>query len=150
MEQLIQMNNSAVDMFFQSARKMPADKLSWKPLDTGRSALEQAQELATSPHFFLMHINPNHKPPFANFEDFTKESSTWDLDTCEKKCREITSTINDFVATMTPEQMGQMHSMPWGMEHSGGEIAGFHHWNLVYHLGQINFIQTLYGDNDMF
>jgi hypothetical protein len=149
MEQLIAMNNGAVDMFFKAVRKMPEDKQIWKPLDTGRSALEQARELATSPHFFLMHIDPNHQSPYANYEEFSTASTNWDLDTCEQKCREVTSTYNEFLKTMTPEQMGTMHSMPWGEEHSGAEIAGFHYWNVVYHVGQVNYIQTLYGDKDM-
>jgi uncharacterized damage-inducible protein DinB len=150
MEQLIAMNNGAVDMFFKSVRKMPEDKQTWKPLDTGRSALEQARELATSPHFFLKHINPTHESPYANEEELMAAGTDWDLDTCEQKCREVTATYNEFLKTMTPQQLTQMIPMPWGQEHSGAEIAGFHYWNIVYHQGQVNYIQTLYGDNDMF
>lgn len=150
MEALIAMNNQAVEMLFGAVKKMPADKQTWKPLDEGRSALEQCRECATVADMFQSNIDPNHTPRWASFEEMSAESSTWDLDKCEAECKATTAKLNQAIAKMTPEQMVEMHTMPWGMEHSGGEIAGFHYWNLVYHLGQVNYIQTLYGDRDMF
>jgi len=150
MEALIAMNNQAVDMFFGAVRKMPAEKQTWKPLDEGRSALEQAQELATAPEMFLMHLAPDRTPKYSSFEEASAAGAQMDLDACEAECKSLTAEINDAIAKMTPEQMAAKHAMPWGMEHSGGEIAGFHYWNTVYHLGQVNYIQTLYGDRDMF
>ena len=37
------------DNFMVTARKVAADKLDWKPLDNGRSTLDQAQEVALCP-----------------------------------------------------------------------------------------------------
>lgn len=150
MEALIAMNNQAVDMFFGAVRKMSPEKQAWKPLDEGRSALEQARELATVPDMFMMHIAPERTPKYASFEEAMGAGANMDLDTCEAECRKMTSELNEIIAKMTPEQASKKHAMPWGMEHSGGEIAGFHYWNTVYHLGQVNYIQTLYGDKDMF
>jgi hypothetical protein len=150
MEALIAMNNQAVDMFFGAVRKMPEDKQNWKPLEEGRSALEQAQEMATAPDMFLMHLAPDRTPKYNSYEDAMAAGANMDLDACEAECRKLTQEINDAILKMTPEQMAQKHAMPWGMEHSGAEIAGFHHWNAVYHLGQVNYIQTLYGDKSMF
>ncbi len=143
------MNNQAVEMFFGAVRKMPEDKQTWKPLDEGRSALEQAQELATAPALFLVHLAPNETPIYSSFEEASAAGAQMDLNACEAECKRLTGKINEAISTMTPEQMAQQHKMPWGMEHSGAEVAGFHYWNVVYHVGQVNYIQTLYGDHEM-
>ena len=39
------------DNFMVTARKVPAEKLDWKPLDNGRSTLDQAQEVALCPNW---------------------------------------------------------------------------------------------------
>lgn len=149
MQAFITMNNQAVDMLFGSVRKMPAEKQTWRPLDEGRSAIEQCRECASVTDMFQAHIDPSHTPRWSTYEDMTSETSTWDLDKCESECKANTAKLNDAIAKMSPEQMEEIHTMPWGSEHSGGEIAGFHYWNLVYHIGQINYIQTLYGDREM-
>jgi hypothetical protein len=150
MEQLVAMNNQAVDMFFIAVRKMPADKQNWKPLDEGRSALEQAQEMAVSPDMFLVHLAPGRTPLYSSWEEASQAAGQMDLDACEAACRKLTAEMNDAIMKITPEQAAEKKALPWGAEHTVGEIAGFHYWNAVYHLGQVNYIQTLYGDRDMF
>jgi hypothetical protein len=39
--------------------------------------------------------------------------------------------------------------MPWGAKMTFAELLFLNYWNLVYHQGQIAYIQTLYGDREM-
>lgn len=151
MNHLIEMTRSSQDMLFQSARKMPADKLTWKPLDAGRSVLDQLQECALSADMYIALIDSTYSPQFANYEEMGAAMAQLDtLDKCEDACRRMTERLCEGIARMTPEDAGKIHEMPWGSSYPGSVVAGFHDWNMVYHLGQINYIQTLYGDNDMF
>ena len=41
--------------------------------------------------------------------------------------------------------------MPWGdgMTETLANVMLHHFWNIVYHEGQIAYIQTIYGDREM-
>ncbi|HRF59673.1 MAG TPA: hypothetical protein PLH94_07130 [Fimbriimonadaceae bacterium] len=149
-ELLINMTDSAVDMLFSSARKMPAERQVWSPMETGRTALDQLQECACAPDLHMQLIDPEHPGPFEGYEGAREYRKRWTtVEACEAACRESTARWAHFVRGLSPERLASMAETPWGPT-PVGVITGFHYWNLVYHLGQINYIQTLYGDRDMF
>jgi hypothetical protein len=45
-------------------------------------------------------------------------------------------------------EMNDEITLPWGT-YTLAAVMGFPAWNLNYHFGQINYIQTLYGDFSM-
>lgn len=147
---LINMTEAAVDMLFASARRMPADRLVWKPLDQGRSSLDQLQECASVPDLHMQMIDPEIPGPFRGLEESYEYRQRWTtLDQCEAACREATARWVVFVRSLSEERLGEIITVPWGSA-PVGVVTGLHYWNLVYHLGQINYIQTLYGDREMF
>jgi len=144
----------AVDDIFRSARAMPEDKLHWTPFESKRSMLDCLQECAQAPNFFLNMLETRSMPEFReeDFERARAEWAQWDtLDKCEQVCRKNTEKLCAVIRTFPDEDLGITIHLPFGggMERSMADVAMFHLWNLTYHLGQINYIQTLYGDYEM-
>ncbi|HXG25181.1 MAG TPA: hypothetical protein VNJ09_11540, partial [Chthonomonadales bacterium] len=60
---------------------------------------------------------------------------------------ESTEALASAVASFPESQLGQTITNPFtGKPTSWAEFADFFYWNNVYHEGQVNYIQVLYGD----
>jgi hypothetical protein len=154
-QELIVANNlSNTGSLFRAARKVPADKLEWQPLDAGRSVLDVCQECALSPTWPLALFasdKPFEMTPeiMAAFREAKAALKT--LDDCEKAANENVAKLNELVSAFPDERMGD--TIPMSMWPGGHmpitEALQLHNWNVSYHTGQINYIQTLYGDSSM-
>jgi uncharacterized damage-inducible protein DinB len=150
-EQVIRATQWAVDYLFHSARAVPADKLEWKPLDAGRSVLNLAQECAQSPKWFaalLLQRSFTGVTPEL-LKAMEAERSAWKtLDECERVCRENSEIFYSVIRSIPETDLEIRVPLPFagGMEPTLAEIMMFHYWHCTYHLGQVNYIQTLYGD----
>jgi uncharacterized damage-inducible protein DinB len=143
----------SVDSLYKNARRTPEDKLEWKVLDTGRSILNQIQECAQAPLWSVPLLTEEGPFDFSpeTFEAFTAESKQWTtLDDCERHHRENLAKLLAVIREMPDERLGIKIKIPFAEEPVAiSDIMMFHYWNNVYHMGQLSFIQTLYGDNDM-
>lgn len=153
-DQIVTATERAVDDLFRSARSMPEDKLHWTPHESKRSAMEILQECAQAPGWFSGMLIARSMPDLSDdaFEKARAERSQWKtLDECERVCRENTAKLCEIIRSYPDEDLGIMIHIPFGggMDRSLADVAMFHLWNLNYHLGQINYIQTLYGDYEM-
>lgn len=154
-DQVIRMTQSATEHLFRTARTMPQDKFAWKVLDTGRSALDLLQECAQSPLWFAPMLEHQSAPASfseADAEAARKQRTAWKtLDACEKVCKEHSKALHQAVRNFPEADWKKEIKLPFGENFvaSMADIALFQYWNLVYHTGQINFIQTLYGDMEM-
>ena len=156
LEHVVKMTKGATEAIFAAARKMPEDKVTWKPLDEGRSALEQLRECAMSPNWFAPILAHKAMPEFKE-EDMAKAQqlqASWNsIDDCEKACKEHSENLYQIIRDFPESELSKVIHLPFGSE--GGfdaslaEVAMFQYWNLTYHWGQINYIQTLYGDKNM-
>lgn len=153
-EELIQMTDKAGQEFLLNVRAMPADKLTWKPLDTGRSALDLLQEVAQSASYVIPILETRQVPDF-NPEMFTvlmAERQTWDtIEKCEEVMRANHARLFEIIRNFPDEDLQQTVHLPFagGFDQTMAEIMSYQYWNLSYHLGQVCYIQTLYGDMEM-
>ncbi len=134
--------------FFEAARKVPADKLEWKPLDNARSVLDQAQECAYCPLWVPGLLEKRGFDPegFGAYEETRKGWKT--LDECEAAANANMENFKAAVNALPEADYGVGISLPWG-NYVLSEVMGFPMWNLHYHLGQVCYVQTLYGDFSM-
>jgi hypothetical protein len=131
---------------------MPEDKLTWKPLENGRATLDQLQECAQTPVFFAGLIDSKfamEMGPETN-EKLMSERQTWTtIDECERVCKKNNKILFDVINNISNDDLEKKVEVPWGDSVTLADAIGFQYWNLVYHQGQINYIQTLYGDMQM-
>ena len=152
-EQIIRLTEKANRDLFRSVRATAEDKLQWKPLDEGRTVLGMAQECAQSAMWFAIMLEKRTGSAFP-MEDYPKmqaERASWSLDDCERILRENTERLAVAIRAIPDDDLGQEITLPWGddMKATLADVMAYHYWNVTYHLGQVNFIQTLYGDKEM-
>jgi uncharacterized damage-inducible protein DinB len=152
-EQIIQSTHRGMDIIFRTVRAMPEDKLDWKPMDAGRSALDQLQECSWSPNFYRMVLEQKTFPELDEnfFDEASKQRKQWTtIDLCEEHCKENTEKLCSVIRSLSDEDLSTTIHIPTrGIDLSLADIALSHFAHMQYHTGQINYIQTLYGDADM-
>ncbi len=153
-DQVIQMTKKAVEDLFRFAKGTTKDKITWKPLDKGRSVLEQLQECSQAPAWFMGLLVQKQVPDFKPemMEMIRKERAQWKtIEECEKVCLANSEKLYGAIKNFPDKDMGISLHLPFGkgFDATLGEIMMFHYWNVVYHQGQVNYVQALYGDMEM-
>ncbi len=120
------------------------DKASWSPLDKGRTALNQAAECALMMGASIGIIQSKSAPEI-DWEAFGKAQS--ELEANPEALLAALATNSDGLITAIEElSAGDATievTMPWGETYTLAGMADLNYWNNVYHIGQINYIQTL-------
>ncbi len=149
---LIRLTREQLEALFRNARALPEDRLDWRPMDQGRSALDQVRECAAIPRLLTRVLRERaFNVGSEEMEALRAEWATWSLDEAERIGREETETFLEVLASMSEEELQKRIPVPFfgGVERTLAEIASTHVWNLIYHIGQIAYIQTLLGDREM-
>jgi hypothetical protein len=131
----------------RSVRALPTDKLDWKPMGNGRSAIDQLAECASSPQIMMRALSG--KGYSYEEEDRALKNSLKTIEEAERCLREGNAKLLEMIRAMPDEKLAEQIHLPWGDIWRLAEVANMHYWNLVYHVGQINYIQTLLGDFEM-
>lgn len=153
-EFIIEETQHAFEEAFKDAAKVPEDKLDWKPLDTGRSVLDQARELAKCPDWAIELCGDGPAPDHSE-EAMAKakaEQAEWKtVDDCRREFNKRAVAYYEFVKNFPSDKLEKTMFLPYdgGREFSFKEMLSYPLWNATYHQGQINYIQTLYGDMSM-
>lgn len=130
---------------------MPPDKQTWKPLDNGRSALDMLQECAQFNRQFAKMIAQRSALEW-NQEDAAALKA--ECDTVEKameRFQKETESLAEAIAAFPTEHLEDQVALPWDPHPTAfANAITMPYWNMVYHLGQICYIQTLYGDQNYY
>lgn len=132
------------------ATKM-GEKATWKPLDEGRTALDQVAECALI-CASMVDVLKNWKMPEFTPEmiaEYETSKAALSMEEASAMLQEKTAELCDVIRAIPDDQLeGTMQF--WGPEPwARVGVMGYHNWNMVYHNGQLNYIQTLYGDKSM-
>ncbi|HEY3414644.1 MAG TPA: hypothetical protein VGM51_16515 [Armatimonadota bacterium] len=152
-DQLINDTQAAIDSLFKAAHAMPEDKLTWKVDDKGRTALSLCAECAQMIPMTTEMLKAKAMPPMdeSAMEEMGKQSAAWTLADCEKICRDESQKLFAVLRDYSDEDLKKPIALPFGdRDWRMTDVASYPLWNMTYHLGQISFIQTLYGDNEMY
>lgn len=146
------MNRNVAEQLIRNAQAMPPEKALWSPLDLGRSALSQVAECAVIAGFSVQTLSARAVPPFdpAEFGAMMAQFDT--LDKAIEALQASTERLVEAIEAFPSEELDTLVTMPYASEPmSWAEVMlGGHYWNTVYHIGQIAYIQTLYGDAKMY
>lgn len=153
-DHLVKQTQRAMNDLLRAIEALPADKVDWKPCETSRSALSQLKEVAMSPQFFIHVIKHGSMPDMKDHAKSTEDQIRNDLvDAAATKVRvmETTAELCSAISEFPDDDLDQEMVLPFGggMVMTMAEILGLHAWNMTYHYGQINYIQTLLGDTEM-
>lgn len=153
-DQVVRATQKALDDIVRAAQAVPADKLDWSAGGAARSVLNQMQEIAISGDWFVPILRDRQVPAFdehARKESgrLMKENDT--LEKCVAAAQAGTSALCRAIAAFPSDALEDELVMPFGggMRLSMADIMTLHRDNMVYHTGQINFVQLLLGDREM-
>ena len=144
----------AADEAFRYAGSVPADKLEWKPAESARSVLDQCQELALCPKWALEIIGDQQTPEW-NEETQAKVKAEMQqfptVEACQAECNRSLKALFELFGRLSDEDLKRTKWLPYdgGRDFTVAEMMDYPRWNFTYHLGQIAYVQTIYGDNDM-
>ncbi len=132
---------------------LPEDRLEWAPSDTSRSVLSQMQEIAISASWFLAFIERKRAP---SGEDHEVKKSQMNgapttIDACKELAQASTAALCEAISDFPDEALEDEVTLPFGggLTCTMADVLGLQAWNLTYHLGQINYLQTMLGDRVM-
>lgn len=129
------------------AARETGDRMTWKPLGRGRSALDQVVECGGFNHLGAQILEQGAFPATG----FSHEKLIAENDTPEKALTllaEGTERLARAIASFPPERLEEKITLPLGggIERSFAEVGAMCHYNTVYHEGQVNYIQTLFEE----
>lgn len=154
-EYVCKASQAAADEAFRYAKAVPADKADWAPLDAGRSVLDQAREMAKCPNWAYLLVSGGDMPEFSE-ENMAKMKAEMDLlktvDECQAECNQNLAKLFELYKSIPDEKLADTKWLPFsgGRDFTWEEMMDYPRWNFTYHLGQIGYVQTLYGDKEMY
>lgn len=129
---------------------VPDDKLAWKPLDNGRTALdlfgEAAQTAATVEQ--LVTSRGEIKPSRETMQQLAPQRAAWSKQDALDALETNHSALLKAIETLSDEELAQPITLAMG----GGMTMPLAGWTMMAYrtytsrFAQINYIQTLYGD----
>jgi hypothetical protein len=154
LESLIEPTRAAAREAFKYAKAVPADKLNWKPLDAGRSVLDICKEMAQCAGWSTQILGGG----FGEWNEETqaemeRKTSSWTTaEACEEECNRQLDAYFAALRTFPEERLSEKFQLPFegGPEITLKQNCEYPLWNFQYHQGQIAYIQTLYGDKNMY
>ena len=117
-----------------------------------RSVLSQLVECATLPFFFtsLLAGQPmDLSSPETQAKRKDLEASITSVDTAEAVSNQSHEALFAAIAALPESKLEEKCPVPWNPDTTFADVVFFAYWNLVYHIGQINYIQLLLGDTEM-
>lgn len=151
-EHAIHVAKEAADEAFRYAKAVPGDKLEWSPLKEGRTVLSMCREMAKTPDWAYQVLTGENPMDDSGREEQKAEMESWKtVNECEEACRAKLVRLELLYKAMPDSQLVETRWLPFngGRDHTFLEMLEYPRWNFTYHLGQIAYIQTLYGDKEM-
>lgn len=143
---------SAHDGFLRTVAAVPDDKMTWKPLDNGRSVLDLLGDTAQTTGMIseMAQTRGEIKPSYEKFAALKAERADWTREDAMKSLEENSQKLYAAIGALSDEELAQ----PVTMDIGGGMTMPLFAWimmanrTFISRFAQINYIQTLYGDFD--
>ncbi|CAN5181163.1 hypothetical protein BH11PAT4_BH11PAT4_3540 [soil metagenome] len=133
---------SGTDDLWRNIAAMPVDKMTWKAETSVRSTRELLDELVSATNFTTAVLKTK-----SSAADAWVASDTLSFEELEPAHRKAVADVIAAVSEFPDAELSETVDLPWG-KLTYFEVASYAYWNLMYHLGQIAYVQTLYGDGD--
>jgi hypothetical protein len=147
-QQVVTVAREAGEEFFRYVAAMPAERLEWQPLETGQTAIRMCREIAVTPLWALSAMGVLE----GESQDWPALMETWKTPAdCLAAFHTNLGRWAEYVLSMPEERLSETRWLPFngGRDHTYLEMLEYPRWNATYHLGQVAYIQTLYGDRDI-
>ncbi|MCC6444609.1 MAG: DinB family protein [Armatimonadetes bacterium] len=139
--------NTATETLLRTASFTPEDKLNWTPGGAARGTLPMVVECGGIYGMFasLLQGQPMHLEE----DDAAFMAQYKNMDSARAMVQENLGKLIEAMGQVKPESPDKELTMPWGAKMTLAEALFFPAQHTQYHIGQINYIQTVLGDTQM-
>ena len=145
-ETLIKLIQDGLPLLTNAAKAVPADKYDWKPEPTARSTRELFTEAVTMLSNTAKMLDQHEIP--SDYDEVSKGNSAKNADELSLQAQQDSQTLFAAIRAFPQADVETTIDLPCGV-FSYFQMMSYPYWNLIWHAGQINYIQTLYGDTQM-
>jgi uncharacterized damage-inducible protein DinB len=139
------LSREAGETLIRVASSTPPDRLEWKPLDNGRTILDQLVECCIANRKWARILRNRTYSNLPREQVVATYAGLDSLEVIAARLRETVRELVEGIETVSDEDAGKKLDTEWG-PYTLGRCCIHAYWNMVYHEGQINYVQTLYGD----
>lgn len=156
-QQASRMTREALASLFSAARHVPEDRRDWTPMGETRSVQDLLQECSLTTLFYIAAVQGAMSkfaalvPSEATREMWRRRSEDAKvLEGAESVAQETFADLCQVLESIPDDDLGkvQPHPMDPSKQVTTADLLFLAYWNLVYHTGQINYIQTMLGDTE--
>lgn len=151
-ELVIAQTKDALRLLMKAAAAMPEDKLAWAPLDEGRTALDQIAECLQAARWFKRVVEERSASFFGPkfmVEQKALRADYTSLAQLEAEIGPAYEELCEAIRAIPEDDLALELELAPGWNATLLDVSWYPMRNLYYHFGQINYIQTLYGDHKM-
>ncbi len=149
---------SAVDgmeMFLRNFSKVPDDRLTWTPTPTAKSALRIAAHTALYAGRFAAMIRDRKLPMPSNIDEWlaeraAEENAITDRARIEPLFRQGTGEVLQALDDLMPDEIAGTLDSGQGWQMPITTLMNLPGWHATLHTGQIDFLQTCWGDQEIY
>ncbi len=148
---VVRQTQKALMDLISTVEALPEDRIDWSPGDGMRSALSMMQEVAVSPEFHIALLDKGELTPSFHSDLVARAAGLLSFEECRLEAQVSTMRFCSAVLAFPDERLDDEIVLPFGpgVAMTMADVLGQHYWNMVYHLGQVNYIQTALGDKAM-
>ena len=149
-QQAALMTRDAWVQMVRTAPFVPEDKWDWVPMGAARSLQDILAECALLPGSWHASLLGSEGSPLRYPQEYARAKA--ELDTLEK-IRAVGDPgiehLCQLIEAVPDSDLDQSREMPWGGTMTLADRIFICYWNLVYHYGQVNYLQMMLGDTAM-
>lgn len=144
-----------METFLRNFSHVPDDRLNWSPTPTSKSALRIAAHTALYLARFARMIREKRLPMPENLEEWLAERNAEELavtsrEEVETIFRQGVEEVLAALDSLTPEDVASVLDSGQGWTMSMSWLMKLPAWHTTVHLGQIDFLQTCWNDQEIY
>lgn len=142
---IVECTQRTMGELIDAAEAVPIEKHDWRPMGEARTVLELVQECAEVNGRWSEILTERQWKVRDSKETQQYYCTMPDLPAAISRLRESTAQYVQAIRSVPYEKLSEELELPWGtVKMADALLHSF--WHMSYHAGQINYIQTLYGD----
>jgi hypothetical protein len=143
-----------MEMFLRNFAHVPDDKLTWTPAPASKSAIRIAAHTALYAGRFARMISERNLPVVDNLDEWlaarqAEEDALTSRQEIEAVFRKGTDEVLAALDSLTPDEIGFVLDSGQGFSISMSHLMTLPGWHATLHCGQIDFLQTCWGDQEI-
>lgn len=148
---ILSLTQQGIRILTNTFTHVPDDKLQWKPLDNGRTALDLYSEAAQACGMIARFVTSDleEKPSREVFKRHREERAGWMRETALATMEANGAALVAAIESLSEEQLAAPVTLEFGSTATTNPLG---EWIMIAYraclarFAQINYIQTLYGD----